>query len=103
MACIGESSSGKEKADWAGETRPLSRFLTLNIFPCGVGKSLAVGVVARKDTGETLPSRMGEVRPVLMGDGILGIMGAQSIAPGRPREGQHECRSLKDKLGQCIL
>lgn len=51
MAC-GEPSSKKEKADSAGDTRPLSRLVTVNIWPAGVGKSLAVGVGTRADSGE---------------------------------------------------
>lgn len=51
MAC-GEPSSKKEKADSAGETRPWSRLVTVNIWPAGVGKSLAVGVGTRADSGE---------------------------------------------------
>lgn len=51
-AC-GECSSKKEKADSAGDTRPWSRFVTVNSWPAGVGKSLAVGVGTRGDSGET--------------------------------------------------
>lgn len=51
IAC-GEPSSKKEKADSAGDIRPLSRFVTVNIWPAGVGKSLAVGVGTRGDSGE---------------------------------------------------
>lgn len=51
IAC-GEPSSKKEKADSAGDTRPLSRLVTVNIWPAGVGKSLAVGVGTRADSGE---------------------------------------------------
>ena len=53
------SSSIKEKDDWDGDTRPLSRLVTLNSWLAGTGKSLAVGVCARS-MGETLPPRMGE-------------------------------------------
>lgn len=51
IAC-GEPSSKKEKADSAGDTRPWSRLVTVNIWPAGVGKSLAVGVGTRGDSGE---------------------------------------------------
>ena len=51
MAC-GEPSSKKEKADSAGDTRPWSRLVTVNTWPAGVGKSLAVGVGTRGDSGE---------------------------------------------------
>lgn len=51
MAC-GESASKKEKADSAGDTRPWSRLVTVKIWPAGVGKSLAVGVGTRADSGE---------------------------------------------------
>lgn len=51
MAC-GEPSSKKEKADSAGDTSPWSRLATVNTWPAGVGKSLAVGVGTRADSGE---------------------------------------------------
>lgn len=51
MAC-GDVSSKKEKADSAGDTRPWSRLLTVNTWPAGVGKSLAVGVGPRGSSGE---------------------------------------------------
>ena len=51
MAC-GKGSSKKEKADSAGETRPWSRLVTVKIWPAGVGKSLAVGVGTRTESGE---------------------------------------------------
>lgn len=50
-AC-GDVSSKKEKADSAGDTRPWSRLVTVNIWPAGVGKSLAVGVGPRGSSGE---------------------------------------------------
>lgn len=49
----GEPSSKKEKADSAGDTRPWSRLATIKVLPAGVGKSLAVGVGTRADSGET--------------------------------------------------
>ena len=52
LAC-GEPSSKKEKADSAGDTRPWSRLATVKVLPAGVGKSLAVGVGTRADSGET--------------------------------------------------
>ncbi len=51
MAC-GELSSKKEKADSTGETRPWSRLATVKVWPTGVGKSLAVGVGTRAESGE---------------------------------------------------
>ena len=51
IAC-GEVSSKKEKADSAGDTRPWSRLVTVNTWPAGVGKSLAVGVGTRGTSEE---------------------------------------------------
>ena len=53
-AC-GKPSSKKEKADSAGDTRPWSRLVTVKSWPAGVGKSLAVGVGTRGDSGEMEP------------------------------------------------
>ena len=39
--------------------------------PAGTGKSLAVGVVALFEMGETLPPRMGETLPPRMGECML--------------------------------
>ena len=64
------SSSRKEKDEWVGETRPWSRFVTVNSCPAGTGKSLAVGVGYLFEIGETLLPRMGEMFPPRrIGDG----------------------------------
>lgn len=72
MAC-GEPSSKKEKADSAGDTRPWSRLVTVNIWPAGVGKSLAVGVGTRSgaDSGETDRK--------LVGEGMLQLRGPAGV------------------------
>ena len=77
MAC-GEPSSKKEKADSAGDTRPWSRLATMNVWPAGVGKSLAVGVGTRADSGE--------MDLDLLDEGMLqlkGIVGVQVELEGK--------------------
>ena len=80
-AC-GEPSSKKEKADSAGDTRPWSRLATVNTWPAGVGKSLAVGVGTRADCGETDLE--------LVDEGMLQLHGIVGVGVGLEGEGLQE-------------
>lgn len=91
MACGEPSASKNEKADSAGDTRPLSRLVTVNIWPAGVGKSLAVGVGTRGDSGEIDLDRVEE--------GMLQLTGTVGVRVELEWKRQDDSRNDRGSAG----